>query len=293
MDVDESNDDKGALVGKCKIKILLIKKQKKIIVINIPYTKTMQHMTEDFTDFGYQNVPRSQKIELVRDLFSNVSNRYDMMNDFMSFGTHRCWKKKFIHKLPLAHDQIILDVAAGTGDVSLLLHKTFPYLNLKTHLVDLTPSMLEEAKKKAIDAGILKHIYFHSSAAEEITFDDNTADLYLISFGLRNVADRTQTLKRAFEVLKPGGAFYCLEFSHVNNPLWRKLYDTYSFHVLPFLGDHVAKDKEAYLYLAQSIRRFPNADSLQNEMQTAGFIHVKYERWMGGIVAMHCGKKPL
>jgi demethylmenaquinone methyltransferase/2-methoxy-6-polyprenyl-1,4-benzoquinol methylase len=248
-------------------------------------------MQPDMTDFGFTDVPRNDKPGLVRDLFTRVAGRYDLMNDLMSLGLHRCWKRRFIHKLALAKGQNIIDVAAGTGDISLLLHKTFPYLNLTTHLVDLTPSMLEEGRLKAIDQGIVSNIHWTAAPAEELPIADASMDIYTISFGLRNVADREAALKEAYRVLKPGGYFYCLEFSQVEKQMFQKMYDLYSFKLLPFIGKHVAKDEAAYQYLVESIRKFPNRAALEAEITKAGFERVSSEPWVEGIVAFHQGRK--
>lgn len=244
-------------------------------------------MTTDWTDFGFKQVPRPEKASLVKDLFSRVSANYDIMNDFMSFGLHRCWKRSFVSRMNLHEDDHILDVAGGTGDISILLHKTLPFLNLKTTLLDLTPSMLEEGRKKAIDQGIIKNIRWVAGQAEQIPLDESSVDVYTISFGLRNVSDRTKALSEAFRVLKPGGRFYCLEFSQLDNKYMQKAYDLYSFSVLPFLGKHIAKDESAYQYLAESIRKFPNCKTLMSELSKSGFSKVKGTLWSQGIVAFH------
>lgn len=248
-------------------------------------------MTTDWTDFGFKQVPRPEKASLVKDLFSRVSSNYDIMNDLMSFGLHRCWKRSFISHMNLQENDHILDVAGGTGDISILLHKTLPFLNLQTTLVDLTPSMLEEGRRKAIDQGIIKNIKWIAGEAEQLPLNDSTLDVYTISFGLRNVADRTKALHEAFRVLKPGGRFYCLEFSQLNNKHLQKIYDLYSFSVLPFLGKHIAKDESAYQYLAESIRNFPSCQKLICELTEAGFSNVKGTPWSEGIVAFHEGIK--
>ena len=241
----------------------------------------------DLTDFGFTKIPRQEKATRVKDLFSRVSSHYDLMNDLMSLGLHRQWKKSYIHRMRLHQNDTILDIAGGTGDVSILLHKTFPFLNLTTTLIDLTPSMLDEGRRKAIDQGIIQNINWCAGQAEALPISDNYADIYTISFGLRNVADRSKALNEAFRVLKPGGRFYCLEFSHLEHDTLQKIYDLYSFSVLPFLGKHVAKDEDAYQYLAESIRKFPARLSLEKELKDVGFTTVRSEAWMNGIVAFH------
>lgn len=248
-------------------------------------------MTTDWTDFGYKQIPRPQKASLVQDLFSRVALNYDVMNDLMSFGLHRCWKRLFIARMGLNEHDHVVDVAGGTGDISILLQKTLPFLRLRTTLLDLTPNMLEEGRRKAIDQGIIKNIEWVTGQAEALPLSDNSVNVYTISFGLRNVADREKALSEAFRVLKPGGRFYCLEFSHVEQQHLQKLYDLYSFSVLPFLGKHIAKDESAYQYLAESIRNFPGRQELVKELVAAGFTKVRGTAWSQGIVAFHEGIK--
>lgn len=243
------------------------------------------------TDFGFKTIPKAEKTNRVKDLFTRVAGHYDLMNDAMSLGLHRCWKRRFVKKLPLRPHARIIDVAAGTGDISLLIHRLFPYLSLSTDLVDPTESMLHEGRKKAINQGLVKNINWYIGAAEALPCMDNTYDLYTISFGLRNVTDRARALSEAIRVLKPGGHFYCLEFSTMDSPSLQRLYDTYSFQVLPFLGKHIAKDEDAYRYLAESIRRFPHRRALEDEMRHAKFTEVYSESWVEGMVALHYGKK--
>ncbi|MDP3371703.1 MAG: bifunctional demethylmenaquinone methyltransferase/2-methoxy-6-polyprenyl-1,4-benzoquinol methylase UbiE [Candidatus Paracaedibacteraceae bacterium] len=249
-------------------------------------------MSKDFTDFGFKQVPRDKKAGLVQSLFGRVASNYDLMNDLMSFGMHRYWKKTFIQHMCLNQHDRIVDVAGGTGDISLLLHKSLPFLNLKTLLIDLTPSMLDEGRRKAINNGVIKNIAWAAGQAENLPLPNACMDVYTISFGLRNVADRTKALNEAFRVLKPGGRFYCLEFSQTEHVHFQKAYDLYSFSVLPFLGKHVAKDEEAYQYLAESIRKFPVRHVLENEISLTGFSNVKSKAWFQGIVAFHEGFKP-
>lgn len=245
------------------------------------------------TDFGFKKVDKEEKPSLVKDLFTRVTSSYDIMNDLMSFGLHRCWKRRFIYKLPLFENCQIADIAAGTGVISILIQNIFPSLNVTTHLADLTPSMLDVARNKAIDAGILNNITYNVCPAENLTFETNSMDICTISFGLRNVTDRKQALSEMLRVLKPGGTLYCLEFSHVNSEILKSLYKVYSFQILPLLGHIVAKDKDAYAYLAQSIALFPSRAALTQEFEEAGFENVMSESWLDGIVALHWGKKPI
>lgn len=247
------------------------------------------HVTD--TDYGYRKVSREEKYSLVRHLFSRVSGRYDLMNNLMSLGLHHCWKKKFIQQFSLFDKARVIDVAAGTGDISLNLHQTFPYLNLTTYLVDPTKDMLDISKKKAFDHGICQGIEWYVDAAESLPFPSETMDIYCISFGLRNVVDRQKALQEAYRVLKPGGKFYCLEFSHMDDHLLNILYDFYSFKFLPTLGAYVANDREAYQYLVESIRCFPKRLDLESEICDVGFEQVLSESWFKGLVAFHTGSK--
>ncbi|MES2252654.1 MAG: bifunctional demethylmenaquinone methyltransferase/2-methoxy-6-polyprenyl-1,4-benzoquinol methylase UbiE [Pseudomonadota bacterium] len=249
-------------------------------------------MTTDWTDFGFKQIPRPQKATLVQDLFSRVAENYDLMNDLMSLGLHRQWKRSFIKRMHLRENDHIVDVAGGTGDISILLHNTLPFLNLRTTLVDLTPSMLEEGRRKAINQGIIKNIKWCAGQAEALPLPNDSMNVYTISFGLRNVADRTQALNEAFRVLKPGGRFYCLEFSQLKHEPLQKIYDLYSFSVLPSLGKHIANDEAAYIYLAESIRNFPTRDQLEQELTKTGFINVQSAAWSQGVVAFHEAVKP-
>jgi len=249
-------------------------------------------MATDWTDFGSKQIPRPQKTTLVQDLFTRVAENYDLMNDLMSLGLHRQWKNSFIKRMHLRENDHIVDVAGGTGDISILLHKTLPFLNLRTTLIDLTPSMLEEGRRKAINQGIIKNIEWCVGQAESLPLLDNSMNAYAISFGLRNVADRTKALDEAFRVLKPGGRFYCLEFSQLKHKPLQKLYDLYSFSVLPSLGKRIANDEAAYIYLAESIRNFPKRHQLEHELTKSGFINVQSSAWSQGVIAFHEGLKP-
>lgn len=245
----------------------------------------------DFTDFGFNRIPLKDKTKKVQELFSRVASRYDLMNDLMSLGAHRFWKQTFIKRLPLKKGDTVLDVAGGTGDIAIGIKKTYPHLDLNVIVCDLTPSMVEEGRDRAINQGHLNKLYWTSGNGEALPVPDNSVDLYTIAFGLRNVADKEQVLTEAKRVLKPGGSFFCLEFSHPVLPLLSKAYDTYSFNVLPILGKYVANDQDAYQYLVESIRQFPDQETLLHKMKEIGFSETAYENWWGGITALHFGKK--
>jgi demethylmenaquinone methyltransferase/2-methoxy-6-polyprenyl-1,4-benzoquinol methylase len=242
-----------------------------------------------FTDFGFEEIPLREKAKKVQDLFGRVASSYDLMNDLMSLGVHRLWKQNFIHRLPLKENQTILDVAGGTGDIAIGIQKAYPHLGLKVMVCDLTLPMIEEGRNNAINKGILHDLHWCNGSAESLPIPDQSIDIYTIVFGLRNVADKEKALLEAYRVLKPGGHFFCLEFSHPVLPILSKAYDTYSFKVLPLLGKYVAKDQDAYQYLVESIRQFPDQQTLIDKMNTAGFKETAYENWWGGIAAIHWG----
>jgi demethylmenaquinone methyltransferase/2-methoxy-6-polyprenyl-1,4-benzoquinol methylase len=239
------------------------------------------------TWFGYRKVDAAQKTELVRAVFSSVASRYDLMNDLMSGGIHRLWKSAMIDWLNPRNGQRFLDVAGGTGDVTFRIRDRAP--EAEVTVCDLTPEMLEVGRDRAIDRGILAGIEWVAGNAESLPVDEMKFDAYTIAFGLRNVGDQMQALREAYRALRPGGRFLCLEFSHVAVPALAKLYDLYSFKVLPWLGQQVAKDRDSYQYLVESIRRFPSQDRLAGMITEAGFQRVSYRNLSAGIAALHSG----
>ncbi|HEY4163679.1 MAG TPA: bifunctional demethylmenaquinone methyltransferase/2-methoxy-6-polyprenyl-1,4-benzoquinol methylase UbiE [Dongiaceae bacterium] len=239
------------------------------------------------TWFGYRKVDAAQKTELVRAVFSSVASRYDLMNDLMSGGIHRLWKSAMIDWLNPRNGQRFLDVAGGTGDVTFRIRDRAP--EAEVTVCDLTPEMLEVGRDRAIDRGILAGIEWVAGNAESLPVDEMKFDAYTIAFGLRNVGDQMQALREAYRALRPGGRFLCLEFSHVAVPALAKLYDLYSFKVLPWLGQQVAKDRDSYQYLVESIRRFPSQDRLAGMITEAGFQQVSYRNLSAGIAALHSG----
>ncbi len=244
--------------------------------------------------FGYREVDPSEKPGLVRGVFDSVAGRYDLMNDLMSGGVHRLWKRSMIDWLHPRPGQHLIDVAGGTGDIA------FRFLEraerrgdaeggARVSVVDLTPAMLAVGRDRAIDRGRLRGIDWVAGDAEKLPIADMTADSYTIAFGLRNVTHIDRALAEARRVLKPGGRFLCLEFSRVVVPLLDQIYDTYSFRVLPALGAMVAGDRNSYQYLVESIRRFPPQDDLAGMIAAAGFGVVRYRNLSGGIAALHSG----
>jgi demethylmenaquinone methyltransferase/2-methoxy-6-polyprenyl-1,4-benzoquinol methylase len=244
--------------------------------------------TSGEADFGYRRVASEEKARLVRQVFDSVSSRYDLMNDLMSGGIHRLWKAELIDRLNPRPGQLLLDVAGGTGDISFrFLDRAGP--GAAVIVCDITESMLRHGRDRAIDSGRLAGIEWVCGDAERLPVADGSVDAYTIAFGLRNVTDIAKALAEARRVLKPGGRFFCLEFSQVEMPLLRRAYDLYSFTVLPLLGQVVAGDREAYQYLVESIRRFPPQQDLARMMEAAGLEKVGFRNLSGGIAALHSG----
>ncbi len=238
--------------------------------------------------FGYESVSASEKTARVRDVFSRVASKYDVMNDFMSGGVHRLWKRAFVRRIaPKAHHRI-LDVAGGTGDISFLMYKAS---QAAITISDINPEMLQVGQERAIDRGLMQAFRWQEANAEELPFADNDFDIYTIAFGLRNVTHIDKALREAYRVLAPGGRFFCLEFSKPSSETLQTLYDTYSFKVIPKIGALVAKDRDSYQYLVESIRQFPDQESLKKRLEQAGFQRVSYENLTGGIAAIHTGVK--
>lgn len=246
------------------------------------------HLGREAEFFGYRKVDPREKAKLVKDVFDSVAPSYDLMNDLMSGGIHRLWKRKFVAMLAPKPGEVILDVAGGTGDIAFLINERCP--KAKVTLCDINESMLRVGRDRAIDRGRLKTFRYVVGNAETLPIKSGTLDAYTISFGLRNVTDIDAALREAARVLKPGGRFFCLEFSRVK-PLLRPLYDVYSFAVLPALGKYVARDAASYKYLAESIRQFPPQDELAARMEAAGLSQARYTNLSGGIAAIHQGVK--
>lgn len=239
-------------------------------------------------DFGYKKVLESEKSSLVGDVFKRVSGNYDLMNDVMSGGLHRLWKRSFVRSLPLKGGAHYLDVAGGTGDIAKAIWGRLSERGLSSTITvsDINPHMMREGQKRC--AGL--DLTWSCGDAEALPFPDASVDVYTIAFGLRNVTHIDKALAEAVRVLRPGGVFACLEFSEVAAPL-KPFYDLYSFKILPLMGEVIAKDRDAYQYLAESIRTFPNQESLKTMMKEAGFERTSYTNYTGGIVAVHKGYK--
>lgn len=244
---------------------------------------------EDNHWFGFEKVSAAEKTERVKGVFNNVAKKYDLMNDIMSLGIHRLWKNNLMNQMRAKAGDVLLDVAGGTGDIGFRFIRDYP--DSKVIFCDLNENMLRVGRDRAYDKGMLKGLEWVVGNAESIPLPSNSVDFYTIAFGFRNVTHREVALKEALRVLKPGGRFFCLEFSHLSLPVLQKLYDQYSFHLLPLMGKIFASDAESYQYLAESIRQFPRADDLKKLIEEAGFYSVTYELHMQGIAALHKGWK--
>lgn len=245
---------------------------------------------QETTHFGYQTVDKSEKVEKVADVFHSVAAKYDIMNDLMSGGIHRLWKKLTIEASCARKGHRILDIAGGTGDLAAKFSRIVGNEGLVI-LADINNSMLNVGRDKLTDKGIVSNIDYVQANAECLPFPDNHFDCITIAFGLRNVTDKDAALRSMYRILKPGGRLLVLEFSKPSNPLLEKVYDTYSFKLLPKMGQLVANDSESYQYLAESIRMHPDQETLKNMMDNAGFEQTSYYNMTGGIVALHKGLK--
>jgi demethylmenaquinone methyltransferase/2-methoxy-6-polyprenyl-1,4-benzoquinol methylase len=240
------------------------------------------------TDFGYQQVPVAEKAARVRAVFESVAGNYDLMNDLMSGGAHRLWKRFALSQTGLRPGQRALDVAGGTGDLAAGMARQVGHDGLVV-LTDINAAMLNEGRDALTDRGIAANVRYSIANAERLPFPDSSFDCVTIGFGLRNVTDKPAALRSMTRVLKPGGQLLVLEFSHPVLPGVKPIYDAYSFSVLPWLGKVVAKDAASYRYLAESIRRFPRQQELLAMMQQAGLENCRYHNLTGGIVALHRG----
>ena len=248
-------------------------------------------MTEkDTTHFGYKEVKADAKAGLVADVFHSVAARYDLMNDLMSGGIHRIWKRFTIELSGVRTGNAVLDIAGGTGDLAARFAEIVGDQG-QVVLADINDSMLQVGRDKLLDKGMLSNLEFVQADAQFLPFPDDSFDCITIAFGLRNVTDKSLALRSMLRVLKPGGRLLVLEFSKPDNDLLSKAYDTYSFKVLPFMGKLVTNDSDSYQYLAESIRMHPDQDTLKDMMEDAGFDRCEYHNMTGGIVALHKGVK--
>jgi demethylmenaquinone methyltransferase/2-methoxy-6-polyprenyl-1,4-benzoquinol methylase len=244
----------------------------------------------DNTHFGFKTVAETEKEHLVADVFHSVAEKYDLMNDLMSFGVHRLWKRFTIDCAGVRPGQKILDLAGGTGDLTAKFSRLVGESG-EVVLADINDSMLKVGREKLRNKGLVTNIRYVQANAEALPFPDNYFDLITIGFGLRNVTHKDQALASMYRALKPGGRLLVLEFSKPTNIVMSKLYDFYSFKVLPKMGQLIAKDSDSYQYLAESIRMHPDQETLKGMMENVGFEQVTYHNLTQGVVALHRGFK--
>jgi demethylmenaquinone methyltransferase/2-methoxy-6-polyprenyl-1,4-benzoquinol methylase len=243
--------------------------------------------TDNTTHFGYQSVAADEKAGLVKDVFDSVASRYDIMNDLMSGGLHRLWKRHTVNQAAVRPGDVILDLAGGTGDLARAFAKK---VGAEGHVVlaDINAAMLRQGRTRLVDAGVAGNLSIAQVDAQNLPFADSTFNCITMAFGLRNVTDKDAALRSMFGTLRPGGKAMILEFSEPSKAL-KPAYDLYSFKVLPLLGKLVARDSDSYQYLAESIRVHPDQETLKSMMEEAGFERCRYENLAGGIVALHIG----
>ncbi len=241
------------------------------------------------THFGFREVEESRKAGMVHGVFSSVAGKYDLMNDLMSAGIHRIWKDAMMDWLAPRSGQLLLDVAGGTGDIAFRFLERAP--EARAVVLDMTEAMLEEGRRRAEAAALADRLEWVVGDAMALPFADARFDRYTISFGIRNVTRIADALAEAFRVLRPGGRLMVLEFGRLPNEALQKLYDLYSFNVIPRMGQLVANDSDSYRYLVESIRRFPDQESFAGMIRDAGFANVKYRNLSMGIAALHSGWK--
>ncbi|WP_295884151.1 bifunctional demethylmenaquinone methyltransferase/2-methoxy-6-polyprenyl-1,4-benzoquinol methylase UbiE [uncultured Thiohalocapsa sp.] len=247
-------------------------------------------MSDDKTHFGYEEVPVREKQDRVRAVFDSVASRYDLMNDLMSLGIHRLWKRRTVELAGVRRGQRVLDLAAGTGDLAERFARSVGEAG-EVVMSDINQAMLEQGRNRLVDAGIVGNLDYVQANAEALPFASHSFDCITIGFGLRNVTHKQLALNEMYRVLRPGGRALILEFSHPTTKPLEKAYDAYSFAVLPALGRLVAGDSASYRYLAESIRMHPDQETLLGMLEQAGFERASYENHTGGIVAIHRGYK--
>lgn len=250
----------------------------------------MMKDSQETTHFGFRTVDKDEKVAMVADVFHSVASKYDLMNDLMSFGIHRVWKRFTIDCSAVREGQKVLDLAGGTGDLTAKFSRLVGEKG-EVVLADINDSMLKMGRSKLRDMGIVGNVSYVQANAEALPFPDNYFDCITISFGLRNVTDKDKALRSMFRVLKPGGRLLVLEFSKPVIRLLNRAYDAYSFHILPKIGEMITRDANSYRYLAESIRMHPDQETLKGMMEASGFDNVNYFNLTGGIVALHRGFK--
>ena len=247
-----------------------------------------QNRDDDTIDFGFRTVQRADKAKLVRGIFDSVAHRYDLMNDLMSGGIHRLWKDAMVSWMAPQPYQTLIDLAGGTGDISIR------FLNSgggEACITDINHAMLQVGRSRRDLKRVKNRLSWCVANAELLPLDSQSADFVTIAFGLRNVTNRQAVLNEAYRILKPGGRFLCLEFSNIQNPILAKIYDRWSFNVLPALGQIIAGDADSYRYLAESIRTFPSKEVLADMFAQAGFAQIRVRDLSAGIACIHSGWK--
>ena len=250
----------------------------------------MQSVSDNKTHFGYQTVDADAKAGMVGQVFDSVASKYDVMNDVMSFGVHRLWKRFTVSQAAVRAGQTVLDLAGGTGDLAAQFSRRVGSSG-RVLLSDINNAMLTTGRERLINEGLIGNIEYVQANAESLPFEEDTFDCITMAFGLRNVTDKQRALESMLYVLKPGGKLLVLEFSKPVLPLLGKAYDAYSFSALPLMGKLVANDAESYRYLAESIRMHPDQETLEAMMSSAGFGKTSYHNMTGGVVALHKGYK--
>lgn len=253
-------------------------------------------MNKEQVNFGFRLVNSEDKPNLVKGVFSSVAKKYDLMNDLMSAGIHRIWKNKMIEEIDFANiskPYRIIDVAGGTGDIAFRIIKKARQKNAKceVEVVDINQSMLDVGKARAIDQNLFSDLKFTCCDGEKLVFADQTFDFFTIAFGIRNFTNLAIALSEAYRVLKPQGKFICLEFHPVNDYFLQKIYDFYSFKVIPKIGEILLRDRDSYCYLVESIRKFPTQIQFQEMIKKAGFQRVRFKNLTSGIASIHIGEK--
>ena len=240
------------------------------------------------THFGFKEVDVNEKAEHVGEVFHSVAEEYDLMNDAMSFGMHRLWKKMLIELSELSEGSVALDIASGTADIPRLINRKFKSVSM--HVTDINASMLALGKERAINENFFHNCNFALASGESLPYQDQTFDLVTVGFGLRNFTDKEKGLREMKRVLKPDGVLLILEFSKPTNSFFSKVYDWYSFNIIPKLGSFLANDSKSYQYLAESIRMHPDQETLKNMVLDAGFNDCKFYNLVNGVVAIHQAK---
>ena len=246
------------------------------------------------TFFGFKKVASEAKANLVNQVFSSVAGKYDIMNDLMSFGIHRLWKDELVKEIKASKDLNIIDMAGGTGDVAFKIFQKLKKYDedFSIKVADFNQKMLDYGAKKAIDKNIIgKQISWHEDNGEKSQFSDNEFDYYIISYGIRNFTNLEKGVEEAYRILKKGGKFLCLEFNQVENDILKKIYDFYSFKIMPKIGKLITGDKESYEYFVESIRMFPESSKFGNMLENAGFKNVSFRKLSLGLTTLYVGEK--